>query len=227
MQTLCWGDLGEASRVDTVSDDVGGAAVLRAHDLLPHRAHDQDVVGVDDRLTLAVDEGLGREVVDVVHGADDGDGHPFIPDARRGTSRDAVLRVHEVELAGDSSQTLGHRIDRGKDLVVQGRSGVVHGDQGEGHLGATEELAVGWAEGDKVYVHPQLEQCLGKAQGVDYAAAGLCRVREDREAKWSTHRSTVAISGDRAAIAAHTRAARAAVSVTMHPASTSAATCDP
>ena len=84
-----------------------------------------------------------------------------------------------------------------------------------------------WAEGDKVYVHPQLEQCLGKAQGVDYAAAGLCRVREDREAKWSTHRSTVAISGDRAAIAAHTRAARAAVSVTMHPASTSAATCDP
>ena len=47
---------GEALAVDAVGDDGRGHAVLGGQPLLPHPAHDEQLVGIEDRPELALDE---------------------------------------------------------------------------------------------------------------------------------------------------------------------------
>ena len=58
-----------------------------------------DVVGLDDRAVLAVDQRRRGEVVDVVHGADHVVDDAVVAQLERGVGRQAVLRVHDVVAA--------------------------------------------------------------------------------------------------------------------------------
>lgn len=142
--------------------------------------HDE-VVGFDDGLALAVDEGAGGEVVDVVDGAHHAHRGAGVPDPGGGARRDAVLGVQDVELARERAETCFERVDGGEHAFLEGGERGRCVDERHRRGDRPEESALGIAEGDDSHVHAAAHHGLGERERMNDAAAWFGRVAHERD----------------------------------------------
>ena len=195
-------------------------------------AHDENLVGLDDRLLLAFDQRRAGEVVHVVNRPDHqrlaGVTRPAalapVADAARGTSRDAVLRMHNGVPGGLAGQRVRQRVHAGEHPFLQSRPhwrGRNDRERSADRPVETRDWIAECEDADRV---AGLMQRLGQGKGMHYAAAWLDRVGQQGDRGWRGHRAaSAASSGRRAAIAAAVLAAPAAVAARITPASASLA----
>ena len=225
LRTHVIADRREPVRANSVMDDLRRNAVISLEGFLPGTAHHKYVIGFEDRFALAIDECLGREVVDVVDCPDDRRPEPCIANARGGTRGYAVLGMEEVEVSCRLREPSRHGVDRCEDLLVECCRSLYCREEGEGNGGGPIEGIAGPTECEQMDVDPSRLQCLGEFEGVNNAATGLRRVCEDAEPTLKRHRERLRFDWSLEAMAPATSAARAFVSVTRQPASTKVATC--
>jgi len=178
--------------------------------------HEQPV-GFDDRLALAVDERLGCEVVDVMDGPHDGDRRAGVAEPHGRARGDAVLRMQDVEVVGQCGQSTLECVDRVGHPLFQRVGPRRCGDKVARRPHVPEERV---AECDHRHGRPACTERLGERQGVHHAAPRLGGVRDQCDAR--THSGARTRRALPVATAAAASEARAAVSVTMQPAWTSA-----
>ncbi len=157
-----------------------------------------------------------------------------VPDLACCPGRNAVLGVQDGVVADERTQPFSKRAHAGEDALFQGWQLRRGRDDGEGSPDRTEEADPGIAERDHAHRVSGLVQSFGKGQGVNHPTARLDRVGDQADGhrrlghaggRRAHGRIVAAREGWRTAMAAATRAACAALAVTIAPASCSACRC--
>src|SRR5215207_226876 len=193
----------EPRRVDPVRNQPGGDAELGGEPLDPGARDAYDAIGSGDRALLALDQRRRREVVDVVHGADDVFDDALIAQRQRGVRRQAVLRVHDVVAARreDHPQAVGIGFEHRLDALVERRLERHVPDDAQRQLGRPEELLLRTRQGRQLDLMPTSCKRLGDLECVHNAAARLDRVGQHRDAQAHAGAPATARAASRAAVA--------------------------
>src|SRR5262245_7226562 len=127
-------------------------AVVRLQAIAPVMAHDDQIVGLLDRLALTLDQRGRREVVHVMHRAHDAYRRSGVADPGGGARRDAVLGVEDVDVLGQLGQPGLEVVDRIEDPLLQRWRPWRGGDERVRRADRPEEALTLRRQGDDAYV---------------------------------------------------------------------------